>query len=260
MWEINFISETDFENHVANTIAQYGSKLTSYDLNRFNLNKIDPIKLLFDKSVYRYDWDDVIKNELSRQRDKSSNNDIGYFHQRIFNYIEGCEVPNQGWDIILRRPEGYSLSNGEHVSTIYVEMKNKHNTMNSSSAQKTYIAMQNQILKDDDCACFLVEIIAKNSQNIPWSARINGLQSKHNRIRRVSIDEFYKIVTNQDDAFKQICAALPGTIDKVINSVERIDIPEDTVIDELYAFAEQRHISVELALFILGFNSYKGFD
>ena len=30
-------------------------------------------------------------------------------------------------------------------------MKNKHNTMDSSAAGKTFIKMQNQILKDDDC-------------------------------------------------------------------------------------------------------------
>ena len=28
--------------------------------------------------------------------------------------------------------------------------------------------MQNQLLNDDDCACFLVEAIAQRSQNIKW--------------------------------------------------------------------------------------------
>lgn len=42
-------------------------------------------------------------------------------------------------------------------------MKNKHNTMNSAAAGKTFIKMQSQLLKDDDCACFLVEAIAKAS-------------------------------------------------------------------------------------------------
>lgn len=48
-------------------------------------------------------------------------------------------------------------------------MKNKHNTMNSAAAGKTFIKMQSQLLKDDDCACFLVEAIAKKSQNIKYS-------------------------------------------------------------------------------------------
>lgn len=35
--------------------------------------------------------------------------------------------------------------------------------MNSAAAGKTFIKMQSQLLKDDDCACFLVEAIAKAS-------------------------------------------------------------------------------------------------
>ena len=52
-WSLDFISEEDFKNHVRATIMKYGEKLESYDLKRFNSNLIDPIKLIFDKSVYR---------------------------------------------------------------------------------------------------------------------------------------------------------------------------------------------------------------
>lgn len=38
--------------------------------------------------------------------------------------------------------------------------------MNSSASGKTFIKMQNQLLKDDDCACFLVEAIAKNRRTL----------------------------------------------------------------------------------------------
>lgn len=39
--------------------------------------------------------------------------------------------------------------------------------MNSSSAQKTYINMQNVIVKDAKATCMLVEVIVKKSQNKP---------------------------------------------------------------------------------------------
>ncbi len=41
----------------------YGEKLESYDLKTFNSNLIDPIKLIFDKSVYRSSWEEIINNE-----------------------------------------------------------------------------------------------------------------------------------------------------------------------------------------------------
>ena len=126
--------------------------------------------MLFDKNVYQLTWEEIIKNEILRQRDKSNSNDIGYFHQNIFQYMKGCTVPNKGWDVVYSDVNGIKLQDGSIVKKIYIEMKNKHNTMNSSSAAKTYIKMQNQVLKDDECACYLVEAIAKKSQNVKLSS------------------------------------------------------------------------------------------
>lgn len=67
-WNLDFISEEDFKKHVRATIMKYGEKLESYDLKRFNSNLIDPIKLIFDKSVYRTSWEEIVNNEIFRQR------------------------------------------------------------------------------------------------------------------------------------------------------------------------------------------------
>lgn len=260
MWELEFISEQDFRQHVQNTIKHYGEKLAPYDLNRFNSNIVDPIKLIFDKMVYRYSWEEIVKNEIFRQRDKSNNNDIGYFHQRIFQYIDGCKVPQAGWDVIFQKAGGIDVPDCGRVKTIYVEMKNKHNTMNSASSGKTYMKMQGQLLSDDDCACFLVEAIAKKSQNITWAVTVDGAKQKHRRIRRVSMDEFYHTVTGQRDAFYKMCMILPGVIEDVVANADSITVPQDTVIDELQKIADNKNGSFALALYMLGFGSYYGFD
>lgn len=267
-WNISFISEQDFTDHVRATIKKYGDKLESFDLKRFNRNIVDPVKLIFDKTVYRASWEETISNEIFRQRDKSNNNDIGYFHQRIFQYMEYCHVPPNGeeggWDVIYQNPNGITLPDNSVIHTIYVEMKNKHNTMNSSAAGKTFIKMQNQLLKDDDCACFLVEAIAKRSQNIKWETSVDGQKVGHKLIRRVSIDKFYELVTGQPDAFYQICTVLPSVIKTVVDSEGANLVPHDTVYDELKAIAEESEVTNEdlafaLAIYLLGFSSYEGF-
>lgn len=268
MWNLSFISETDFTAHVRATIEKYGDKLESFDLERFNKNIVDPIKLIFDKTVYRTSWKETIGNEIFRQRDKSNNNDIGYFHQRIFSYIANCHVPENGteggWDVIYRNPNGITLPDGTGVHTVYVEMKNKHNTMNSASAGKTFIKMQNQLLKDDDCACFLVEAIAKASQNIKWETSVDGTKVSHKLIRRVSLDQFYALVTGQDDAFYQICMALPEIIQSVVDDAGEQLVPHDIVFDQLSAIAdkngiEKKDVAIAMAIYMLGFGSYNGF-
>lgn len=263
-WNLPFISEENFKKHVQATILKYGEKLESFDLKRFNSNIIDPIKLIFDKSVYKTSWEEIVNNEIFRQRDKSNNNDIGYFHQNMFSYFEGCEVPQTGWDVIYRNPDGIVMPDGDVVHTLYVEMKNKHNTMNSASSAKTYIKMQSQLLDDDDCACLLVEAIAKHSQNIKWTTKVDGKNVQHRRIRRVSMDQFYAIVTGDENAFYKMCMALPGVINDVVNEEGAVSVPKDTVITELKNVAslyeeESNDLAMAMAVYMLGFNSYLGF-
>lgn len=78
-------------------------------MKRFNKNIIDPIKLIFDKTLYRFTWKEIVSNEIFRQRDKANNNDIGYFHLRIFQYIINCHVPENGkeggWYVIYKNAE-----------------------------------------------------------------------------------------------------------------------------------------------------------
>lgn len=263
-WNLNFISEEEFKSHVRATIMKYGEKLEPYDLKRFNSNLIDPIKLLFDKSVYQTSWEEIVNNEIFRQRDKSNNNDIGYFHQNIFSFFKGCEVPQTGWDVVYKNADGIQMPEGDVIHTLYVEMKNKHNTMNSASSAKTYIKMQNQILEDDDCACFLVEAIAKKSQNIKWATKVDGKNVQHRLIRRVSMDKFYEILTGEKDAFYKMCMMLPETINSVVNEKDGVSVPHDTVIQELRNVSmlhteKTEELSMAMAVYMLGFSTYMGF-
>lgn len=243
---IPFISQSDFEKHVAKTIASYNETLKSINLTKFNSNIIDPIKLTFDKALFKKSIEEIIELEIHRQRDKSNTNAIGYFHQYMFKYIANCEVPLHGFDVIVTQKDG---------TKIYVEMKNKHNTMNSSSAQKTYIGMQNQILNHPNDLCFLVETIAKRSQNIVWHCSVNGQSVAHDRIRRVSMDKFYEIVTGIPDAFYQICKQLPLTIEKLIKTDVVDTVEKDTVIEELKA----KNPDLLKAIYLLAFETYNGF-
>lgn len=247
MWNINFIFKDDLKSHIKNTISTYERTLDGIDLSRFNSNIVDPIKMVFDSKVYRKTFEEVINDELVRQRDKTNSNAIGYFHQNMFKYIKNCEVPREGFDVI------YTQNNG---NKIYVEMKNKHNTMNSSSSQKTYMRMQNKIANETDSMCFLVEAIAKNSQNITWKVSVDGDRLENERIRRVSIDKFYEIVTGDKEAFYKICMVLPELIDEIISENRELQVGSDSVIDEL----RENNPDLLKAIYLLAFKEYEGFN
>jgi len=240
-YNLSFISDEDLFYHVKETVEKYRFKI---DLKKFNKNLIDPIKLTFDSKIYAKSIEEIIESEIIRQMDKSNTNHIGYFHQNIFKYM------NSSWVV---PKEGFDLINEEEK--IYVEMKNKHNTMNSSSSQKTYIKMQGMLLQNAKNRCFLVEVIAKNSQNTPWKIALDGHSHEHEFIRRVSIDKFYELVTGEPYAFKDLCEVLPVVLDDVVRDLGQSHI-ENSVFEEL------SEISPKLlqSLYLLSFSKYEGFS
>jgi hypothetical protein len=240
-YSLSFIQDADLWHHVKDTVLKYRFKI---DLKDFNKNLIDPIKLTFDAKVYQKTLEEIIETEVLRQLDKSNNNHIGYFHQNIFKYIHPAwTVPKIGYDMINEQEK------------IFIEMKNKHNTMNSSSSQKTYMRMQNTILKDPAASCYLVEVIAKNSQNSKWIVSLDGERVENEKIRRISIDQFYKLVTGKPYAFKELCEVLPQVIEDVLHELKEVKI-ENTVFEELHQIAPQLLSS----LYLLSFEKYEGFN
>jgi hypothetical protein len=242
-YNLSFISDRDLFNHIKDTVEKYSFQM---DLKKFNKNLIDPIKLTFDLKIYGKSIEEIIDSEVIRQIDKSNTNHIGYFHQNIFKYIGGENwiVPKQGFDIVNEKEK------------IYVEMKNKHLTMNSSSSQKTYMRMQNRLLLDPENRCFLVEVIAKESQNRVWELTLDGEKVSNERIRRVSIDKFYEIVTGKKEAFKQLLEVLPTVLDDIIK-IENIKGIENSVYSELQnRFNNQNLLK---SLYLLAFQKYEGF-
>ncbi|MDD2864754.1 MAG: Eco47II family restriction endonuclease [Methylococcales bacterium] len=240
-YNLTFISDTDLLTHVKETVEKYRFTI---DLNEFNKNIIDPIKLTFDTKVYDKNIRDVIEFEILRQLDKSNTNHIGYFHQNIFKYLgNGWHVPETGFDVVNDKQK------------IYVEMKNKHNTMNSSSSQKTYMRMQSVLIKEPTATCMLVEVIATKSQNAKWIVSLDGERVENENIRRVSIDQFYALVTGEQTAFKQLCEKLPTVIEDVIAT-----IVQQNSVNTVFAELEQISPNLLKSLYLLAFKKYQGFE
>lgn len=239
-YHLEFLTDDEIFEHVKETLNKYRY---SINLNQFNKNLIDPIKLTFDSRAYGKTVQEIVETECIRQIDKSNTNHIGYFHQNIFKYFDGWAVPEKGFDAINEEDK------------IYAEIKNKHNTMNSSSSQKTYSRMQNKILRDDQATCYLVEVIAKRTGDSDWVVSMDGERMQNRRIRRISIDRFYEIATGCQNAFRDLCSVLPQVIDDVTNEQDMGAITNSV-------FEELEEISPDLlkSLYLLPFQNYIGFD
>ena len=146
---------------------------------------------------------------------------------------------------------GFDVINDE--LHIYAEMKNKHNTMNSASASKTYMKMQNKLLRDDKATCVLVEVISRKSQDITWKVTVDKEQFNNNRIRKMSIDKFYEMVFHDSKAFFKVCMALPKILDDILEA-------EPTIVTTYEVYNELDKKDFLKSLYKLAFSTYEGFE
>lgn len=131
--------------------------------------------------------------------------------------------------------------------------------MNSSASQKTYIRLSDKVINDPKAICALVEIIAKHSQDKPWRISVDGKQCESERIRRISIDKFYALVTQDKDAFYKFCKQLPVTVNKILK--ENPNLSDFTNVDDS-VYKELKALNKDWlsSLYLLAFKEYDGFN
>src|SRR5690349_13559719 len=124
---VDFISDDHFLKCISILHKAYLKAKNNVSKKSFYSNKIDTVKLTLDSKFNDIDQESLIQSEILRQIDKSINNSIGTFHEQILGGIDRFEVGNlSGFDIKATD------------DTLFADIKNKHNTMNSSSAEALF--------------------------------------------------------------------------------------------------------------------------
>lgn len=202
-YNLGFISDDEIFHHVKHTVELY---CTEIDLQKFNKNIVDPIKLTFDAKVYGKSIESLIEDECFRQKDKTNSNHIGYFHQNLFQYA------GNGWEVPANGVTGFDVQNpSQHI---YAELKNASNIMNIEVVRKTFIKMQDMALKDKEAVCILVMYNTDVSQDEKWEVSLPIGNFSNDRIRLMSIDKFYEKTIGKE-AFKKLCNTLPLILDDI---------------------------------------------
>ncbi|MCK9206522.1 MAG: Eco47II family restriction endonuclease [Salinivirgaceae bacterium] len=186
---VNFISDAHLLNCINNLHKAYLKAKNNISKSSFYSNKVDTIKLTFDSKFNDIDEESLIQAEILRQIDKSINNSIGTFHEQILGGIKGFEVGIlSGFDIKAKD------------DTLFADIKNKHNTMNSSSAEALFQKLARYADTYKKAKCHWVQILAKGSFNELWKGEINGKEYSHSRVFKISGDQFYALLTGEDEA------------------------------------------------------------
>ncbi len=247
---VSFISDEHLLKCIGTLYQSYLKAKNNISKKSFYHNKIDTIKLTFDAKFNGIDEDALIQSEILRQIDKSINNSIGTFHENILGGIEGYEVG---------KSSGFDIKASDH--TLFADIKNKHNTMNSSSSEALFQKLARFADDYKQSKCYWVQILGKGSFNELWKGEINGKEYSHSRVFKVSGDQFYALISKQDDALFQLYKSLPTAIADYLRSLEsETAVKENSAFDEITSEIKNSKRSILDQITFDNYKYYLGFE
>ena len=206
---VEFVSDEDFLECVRKVVEAYQSldeNVTPTSILKESKNTIDEFKTIFDVCVNQISFDEWLKFELTRQQDKTINNKIGEFHQELLGKVDGWMDLGIGdeTEIDLKKED----------NTVFIELKNKYNTMNSSSEKTCREKLEKVIEKYPDATVYWAYVISKNykSEDRIWKYQ----QKEDERIKRISGDRLYAMVTGDPKALEKTFNAIPKAIVNIL--------------------------------------------
>lgn len=247
---VDFIADEHLLTCISNLHNAYLKAKNNITKKNLYSNKVDTIKLTFDAKFNDIDEEKLIQSEILRQIDKSINNSIGTFHEQILAGIKGYEAGNLS---------GYDIKATD--DTLFADIKNKHNTMNSSAAEALFQKLARYANDYKKAKCYWVQILAKGSFCELWSGDINGKEYSHSRVYKISGDQFYALLSGQDDAMFQLYKSLPIAITDHLKSVERSEeIAENSALEEVKSEIKASNRTILDQITFENYSYYLGFE
>lgn len=246
---LNYISDEHLINCIENLYNSYERSKTNISKSKFYKNKIDTIKLIFDSKFNDLDEETLIKAEINRQIDKSINNSIGTFHEQILGGVEGYEIG---------KFSGFDLKAED--DTLFADIKNKHNTMNSSSAESLFQKLATYADTYKQANCYWVQILAKDSFCEKWYGDINGKEYSHSRVYKISGDQFYERITGREQAFYELYTILPNAINEFLKTRKVRIKNQDSALTDISTSAKHSRRTILNEITFENYSYYLGFD
>lgn len=226
---VDFVSDEDFIQCVKHVVEAYFSakKIEKpIEILRESKNTIDEFKTLFDVCVTQVGFDEWSNLELVRQNDKTINNKIGEFHQELLGKVDG-------W-VDLGIGDETEIDLKKEDNTVFIELKNKYNTMNSSSTKTCREKLENVIEKYPEATAYWAYVINKNykSEDRIWIYQ----KRKDERIRRISGDKLYEMITGDSKALEKVFDAIPKAIVDILDKEYELSTKDQKIMEEYKQF------------------------
>lgn len=217
---LNWISDENLKECVKHLLKTAKEAKAAREKD-FGKNVIDPFSAIFEISGFDIDLDSWILSEKNRQAQKTLQNHIGDFHQKILGFCNGWENMKTGRDIDLVC----------HEKKIIAELKNKFNTVSGGKLVDIYNTLDSLVMPKNSIyksyTAYYVAIIPKSKyrydKEFTPSNKANGAKCSINaKIREIDGASFYDLVTGEKNSLEKLFTLLPKVIQTVSNGEVKI--------------------------------------
>ncbi|APJ04876.1 Eco47II family restriction endonuclease [Silvanigrella aquatica] len=201
---LNYISN-DQLLFLINEITQNSIKKKREIDENMKKNVLDPFSAIFECLTFNFDFDEWVRKEKTRQIQKTMQNMVGEFHQNVLGSIPGWENLKNGKVIDLECRE----------RKIIAEVKNKHNTTKGDQKKSLYENFEKLLnTKYIGYTAYYVEIIPNKKDGydeefVPSDNILSVRKMGNPKIRKISGQRFYELVTGDPYALKKLYEAIP---------------------------------------------------
>ncbi len=211
MSKLEFIKGDDLELIVRGLLAE-AVKAKEKAEQSYNRNVIDPFAVLFEMAGFDLDPVAWLTSEKTRQAQKTLQNHVGEFHQRVLGKVSTWQDMGVGSVVDLVSAE----------RKVIAEIKNKHNTVKGSDRVGIYDAMHSLVMPKGQIyrgyTAYYVEVIPKtavryDTEFTPPDKATGENRAANKRIRQIDGASFYALVTGVHDALPQLFGVLPEVIE-----------------------------------------------
>ncbi len=210
---VDFVPDEVFLECVAWVCGGYPANPEKIDVDEFHKNTIDPFKLVFDLVSMNTSVEEWIKTENVRQHDKTINNKVGEFHQKLLGSVAGWE------DLKVGDETGVDIRKSDN--SIFIELKNKYNTMNDGATENCFRRLNAAVKMYPKAKAYWAYIISVNGKS-GEEVWVRGGRSNP-QVRKVWGSKVYELVTGDKNALENVWKALPKAINDLRRSKVKVD-------------------------------------
>lgn len=225
-YDIEFLEYSKLYN-LCNDIVEILQKSISTKEKTLYKNVIDPFSAIFDASFNKISLSEWIREEKVRQIQKTFQNEVGKFHQKVLGCVEGWEdLKNGGVVDIINKDK-----------MIIAEIKNKFNTTKGNHKVAIYDDFSSLLEgKYKDYTAYYVAIITKNKFVKPFTPSDNRTKIRrpeNKSILEIDGQSFYEMVTGDKNAIYKIYKTIPYILSDILKS-DTSKILSDPLYEELF--------------------------